>query len=112
MVVKRLGAGIETGELRGQRVGELDKARILLGSQGFAYKKEDNGDEDDDLEDKDEDWHFDFPSPLRIAPCWCEFSYVDGSVDILLTRSSLALHPRTEGNEFSSTVEVVHAEGW
>ena len=74
MVVERLGAGIETGELRGQRVGELDKARILLGGRRFAHEKEDNCDEDDDLEHKNEDWHFDFPSPLRIAPCRGEFS--------------------------------------
>jgi hypothetical protein len=67
VVVERLGAGIETGELRGEGVGELDEAGILLGSRGFAHEKEDDGDEGDDLEDQDEGWHFDFPSPLRIA---------------------------------------------
>jgi hypothetical protein len=63
MVVERLGAGIETGELRGECVGELDKAGILLGGRGFAHEKEDDGGEDGDLEDKDEGWHFGFPSP-------------------------------------------------
>ena len=45
MVVERLGAGIETDNLRGECVGELNKAGILLRGRGFAHEKEDNGDE-------------------------------------------------------------------
>jgi hypothetical protein len=54
MVVERLGAGVETDELCGECVGELDKAGILLGGRGFAHEKEDEGDEYDDLQDQDE----------------------------------------------------------
>ena len=45
MVVERLGAGVEPDELRGERVGELDEAGILLGCRGFAHEKEDDRDE-------------------------------------------------------------------
>jgi hypothetical protein len=45
MMVERLGAGVEMGELRGEGVGELDEAGILLGGRGFAHEKEDDGDE-------------------------------------------------------------------
>jgi hypothetical protein len=72
VVVEGLRAGIETDELRWQCVDELDEAGILLRGRGFAHEKEDNGDEGDDLEDQDEGWHFDFPSPLRIASGCCE----------------------------------------
>jgi hypothetical protein len=59
------------------------------------------------LEDKDEGWHFDFPSPLRIAPCRCEFFYVGGSVDIL-TRFQLRLASKElKETNFGSTVEGV-----
>jgi hypothetical protein len=49
MVVERLGAGIETDELRGKCVGELDKSGILLGRRGFAHEKKHDGNECDNL---------------------------------------------------------------
>jgi hypothetical protein len=45
MMVERLGTGVETGELRGECVGELGKAGILLRGRGFAHEKEDDGGE-------------------------------------------------------------------
>jgi hypothetical protein len=63
VVVEGFGARIETDELCRECVGEVDEAGILLRGRGFADEKEDNGYERDDLEDQNEGWHFDFPSP-------------------------------------------------